>query len=149
MSDKSTIEEILAREGKYVSITSGSSMSPMLKERRDTVVIVPVSGRLKKYDVALYRVGEKYVLHRVVKVKKDSYVCCGDNRVQLERGITDADVLGRLESFYRSDEDRDRAKGFGYKLYSRYITATRPVRAAYRGARGALSRLIKGRGKRK
>ena len=88
------IEEIIARDGVYVCTTSGISMKPMLRDRRDTVVIAPVSGRLKKYDVALYRYKGKYLLHRVVKVLPDSYVCCGDNCITPEIGVTDADVIG-------------------------------------------------------
>lgn len=62
------IEEVLASQGVYISTTSGVSMYPMLRDRRDTIIIRPVSGRLKKYEVPLYRRGEDYVLHRIVKV---------------------------------------------------------------------------------
>lgn len=117
------IEEIIARDGVFVSTTSGTSMKPMLRDRRDTVVIVPVKGRLKKYDVALYRSGEKYLLHRVVKVLPDSYVFCGDNRVVLEKGIGDDDVIGRLSEVWRGEKKLD-LDGFGYKFYSRARVAT-------------------------
>ena len=79
MMQKSKIEEIIAKDGVYVSTISGYSMSPMLKDRRDTVVVSAFSGELKKYDVALYRVGEKYVLHRIIKVLENEYIACGDN----------------------------------------------------------------------
>ena len=68
---KHKIEEILQKEGCLVTTTAGVSMYPMLRNRRDTVVIRPAAGRLKKYDVALYKRGESYVLHRVVKVLPD------------------------------------------------------------------------------
>ena len=67
MNRKLNIEEILKRDGVYVSTTSGISMSPMLRDRRDTIVVTPVAGGLKKYDVALYKRGDSYVLHRVIK----------------------------------------------------------------------------------
>ena len=47
------IEDIIAHDGMYVSTVSGGSMKPMLVDRRDTVVISPPTGRLKKYDVVL------------------------------------------------------------------------------------------------
>ena len=100
-----SIEALLEREGAYVSVVVGHSMEPMLKERLDTVMVVPCEKRLKKYDVALYRVGDKRVLHRVVKVLPDSYVMCGDNCVILERGITDSDVIGRLERAWRGEKE--------------------------------------------
>lgn len=121
------IEEIIARDGVYVSTTVGTSMMPMLRDRRDTVVITPVSGRLKKYDVALYRSGEKYFLHRVVKVLPDSYVFCGDNRTVLEKGIRDDDVIGRLSEVWRGEKKLD-LDGFGYKFYSKARVATHWLR---------------------
>ena len=103
MKEKKTIEEVLASEGVYVSTTSGVSMQPLFYDRRDTVIISPVKGRLKKYDVPLYRRGDQYILHRIVKVLPDSYVICGDNCINLEYGITDADIVGVMTAFYRKD----------------------------------------------
>ena len=59
-----TIEELIETEGKYVGPTVGVSMLPMLKSGRDSVVIEKKQARLKPLDVALYKRGEKYVLHR-------------------------------------------------------------------------------------
>ncbi|MDO5305842.1 MAG: hypothetical protein Q4E87_09745, partial [bacterium] len=73
----------------------------MLRNRRDTIVIRPYEGRLKKYDVPLYKRGNDYVLHRIVKVLPDSYVICGDNCLNKEYGITDEQILGVLTEFYR------------------------------------------------
>ena len=76
-------------------------MYPMLRDRRDTIMIRPVEGRLKKYDVPLYRRGyrrgEAYVLHRIVKVLPDSYVICGDNCFKKEYGIREEQILGVLD----------------------------------------------------
>ena len=136
------IERVLSEEGMYVSCVVGRSMEPMLHERRDTVAVVPVTERLKKYDIALYRVGEKYVLHRVVKVLPDSYVMCGDNCVILERGITDSDVIGRLERAWRGEKEIA-LDGFGYKLYSRAKVLGFPIRKLYRRLRGDVGGRIK------
>lgn len=117
-----SIESVLAEGGVYVSVVVGRSMEPMLREREDTVAVVPIKGRLKKYDVALFRDGEKYVLHRVVKVLPDSYVFCGDNCVTCEKNITDEDVLGILDKVWKGKrgEKEMKLEGFGYLLYSRY-----------------------------
>ncbi|MEE1195269.1 MAG: hypothetical protein UHS54_00075 [Lachnospiraceae bacterium] len=110
------IEQVLEREGVYVATISGVSMYPMLRNRRDTIVVTPCKGRLEKYDVPLYRVGKKYVLHRILEVRPDSYVIRGDNCFNKEYGITDKDVLGILTSFYRDDKEID-MKGRAYKTY--------------------------------
>ena len=54
MAEKLKIEEVLEKEGKYVGPTVGVSMRPMLKEGRDTIVVLAKKERLKPLDVALY-----------------------------------------------------------------------------------------------
>ena len=120
------IEDILEKEGMYVSNTKGISMLPTLKEGRDAVVILPCTQRLKKYDVALYRRGNDYVLHRVIKVLPDSYVCRGDNCIAREYGITDANVLGKLAECHRRDK-RISTDSLSFKLGSRLIVLCHPA----------------------
>ena len=70
-------------------------MMPLIKQDRDLLIIEPVHGRLKKYDVPLYkRDNGQYVLHRILKVREQGYVICGDNRWAKEYGITGS-VPGR------------------------------------------------------
>lgn len=121
------IEEVLASQGVYISTTSGVSMYPMLRDRRDTIIIRPVSGRLKKYEVPLYRRGEDYVLHRIVKVTPEGYVICGDNCLNREYQVTDREIIGVLRGFYRGDREVD-MNGCGYRLYCRFWVAVYPVR---------------------
>lgn len=97
-----SIEEQLQTQGYYVSTTVGWSMFPMLRNRRDRVIIRPVGAeRLKKYDLPLYhRPDGKYVLHRVIGVKPDHYVIRGDNTYVKEH-IPDAWIVGYVTEFYR------------------------------------------------
>lgn len=136
------IEEIIERDGVYVCTTSGISMKPMLRDRRDTVVITSVSGRLQKYDVALYRWKGKYLLHRVVKVLPDSYICCGDNCITEEVGVTDADVIGKLSEVWRGNK-KLKLDGARYKLYYRLRVATFGIRRFFRRIRGKIGSMIK------
>ena len=46
MNEKSHIEDVLAENGVFVSTTVGMSMYPMLRNRRDTIIIRPYTGRL-------------------------------------------------------------------------------------------------------
>ena len=80
---RSTFEEQLAQNGRLIYTNKGSSMLPLIREGRDLLIIEPVHGRLKKYDVPLYkRDSGQYVLHRILKVRSDDYVICGDNHRQ-------------------------------------------------------------------
>lgn len=141
------IEEVLEREGVLVSTTVGVSMYPMLRNRRDTVIVSPASGHLKKYDVPLYRRGGKYVLHRIVDVVDDRYVICGDNCIRREYDITDREIIGVLTGFYRGDREMA-MDSIGYRIYVRVWCALYPVRKIYKLVRmeaGKMYRCVKKR----
>ena len=74
-----TLEDLLQRDGRLVYKTRGVSMEPMLRQNRDLVIIQVPASRLKKYDVALYKRGKAYILHRVIEVNGDYYFIRGDN----------------------------------------------------------------------
>ena len=94
------IEKILKEEKIYIAKTEGNSMFPMLMEGKDTVIILPPSFPLKKCDVPVYRKGNHYTMHRIIKITKKGYIICGDNRKIIERGIQNKDIVGVLFAFY-------------------------------------------------
>lgn len=99
-----TFEEIIAREGHLVYTNVGRSMFPLLRQGQDLMVIVPKpDGRLKRYDIPLYRRDSGlYILHRILKVRPDDYVLCGDNQWHCETGITDRHIIGVLQAVVRN-----------------------------------------------
>ena len=99
------IEQVLKEQGICITTTKGNSMEPMLVEGRDKVVVVPPEFPLKKYDVPVYRRFDHYTMHRIIKVTKNGYIICGDNRADLEKDITDSDIIGVLDGFYQGDRD--------------------------------------------
>ncbi|MGN0822585.1 MAG: hypothetical protein ACI4NG_02320 [Candidatus Gallimonas sp.] len=139
-----TIAEALEREGKYVGPTVGISMLPMLKTGRDTVVIVPKRERLKRLDVALFRRGEAYVLHRVIEAKEGGYVIRGDNCYADER-VKEEDVIGVLTEYFRKDKhiacDEKR-----YLAYAERRVRNYPVRRFFKRLKGKIKKLCKVRG---
>lgn len=136
------IEEVLKSEGVYVGAPCGVSMYPMLRNLKDTIIIRPVEGRLKKYDVPLYRRKEKYILHRIVKVLPDGYVICGDNCANKEYDINDEKIIGVLTGFYRGDKQISMDSPV-YKAYSRIWVFFYPIRKVYKKLRGILVRIVK------
>ena len=101
--EKQKIEDVLLACGKYVGPTSGVSMLPMLKDRRDTIVVLPKTERLKPLDVALYKRGDLYVLHRVLSVTPNGYIIRGDNCYS-DENVPETDVIGVLSEFFRKDK---------------------------------------------
>ena len=125
----SSFEEQLEKNGKLIYTNRGDSMMPLIKQGRDLLIIEPVHGRLKKYDVPLYKRGSgQYVLHRIIEVRKNDYVICGDNRWLKEYGIRDRHIIGVLTAVVRNGREisvNDR----NYKLYVHLWCDLFPVRA--------------------
>lgn len=99
-NQKLKIEDVLEQNGMYVGPTVGVSMLPMLKTRRDTVVIKPKTERLKRLDVALYKRGDAYVLHRVLYPIDGGYIIRGDN-CYADENVPEEAILGVLVEFFR------------------------------------------------
>lgn len=135
----SRIEDVLEHDGVYVGTTAGVSMWPMLRNRRDTIVVERPTGRLKRFDVVLYRRGDAYVLHRVVDVQPHSYTILGDNCLALERGVRDEQVIGVLTGFFRGSK-RVNMDGAAYRAYVRLWHALYPVRRVFMRGRAVLAR---------
>lgn len=121
------IEEALAKDGVWAANTFGSSMRPLLRQHKDMVIIHPLSGEVKKYDVLLYRKpGGAYTLHRVVGVKENEYLIRGDNTYVLEHVPKDR-IIGILTEMNRGGKTI-RVTDAPYKLYSRFWSFIYPLR---------------------
>ena len=127
--NKSSFEEILENEGRLTYSNVGVSMLPLIRQGRDLVVIDRPRGRLKKYDVPLYRRTKgEYVLHRVLKVCEHDYILCGDNQWAAESGITDEQVLGVMTAVIRDGKTLS-AADWRYRLYVHIWCDLFPLRA--------------------
>lgn len=125
---KSTFEEIIEKDGKLIYTNLGDSMLPLIREGRDLLIIEKPVGRLKKYDIPLYkRDTGQYVLHRVLKVRPDDYVICGDNRTHLEYGISDRHIIGVLTAVVRNGKEIS-VNSRKYKLYVHLWCDLFPIR---------------------
>ena len=136
-----TIEELLKQEGKFLGPTKGVSMLPMLKEGRDTIVVYPKKGRLAPYDVALYKRGEDYILHRVISVTDWGYIIRGDNCYYDEK-IKEDRVIGVLGEYFKGDKhvlltDKE------YIKYSKRIVKNYPIRKFKVKIKGFIKSVIK------
>lgn len=141
MSETVSIESQLRAEGFHVSTTVGMSMKPMLRNRRDRVLIKPLGEeRLKKYDLPLYRLPDgRYVFHRVIDVRDGYYVIRGDNTYQLEK-IPDEWIVGVMVEFWRGKKHYT-ADHKGYRRYAAFWHAIYPIRAALHKLRMLASRI--------
>lgn len=152
--ESASIEEELEKHGVYASTTKGVSMEPLFRTHRDMVIIEKPQGELRRYDVALYRSGGRYVLHRVIRVRDGYYLIRGDNTYRDERIPKDA-ILGVLTGFNRKGK-RGTVKDRSFRCYSVIWTNIYPLRfiwckcksLAFRGL-GKIKRVLFGKNKRK
>ena len=109
----------------------GVSMMPMLRQGKDSVELSPLPSVLKKYDLPVYQYPSgKYVMHRVIEVREDCYVCMGDNTYSYEY-IPSEWMIGIVSAFKRGEREISVHAPL-YRLYSRVWVAGYPVRKMLR-----------------
>jgi len=128
--NKSTYEQELEKNGTLIYTTKGRSMRPFLRSGQDLMVIERRdNSRFRPRDVVLYRRRSgKYVLHRIMVVRKQDYVLCGDNCWNLEPGIRDEQILGVLTAVIRDGKRLDvKAPGYRARVFIWWLLY--PIRA--------------------
>ena len=136
-------EELLKRDGSFLYTFKGVSMKPLLNQGKDVVIISSIDRPIKKLDIVLYKVNERYVLHRVIKIKKDHYVIRGDNTYS-EEFIPKDKVFGILTSYYKNDKLKKVNTKGAILLYYLWLT-TYPLRWLLVKTKRLLRRIIKGK----
>ena len=117
----------------------GTSMLPLIRQGQDQVVLAPVTTRLRKYDIALYRREDgRYVLHRAVQTP-EPYTFLGDNQFVKEPGVRQEQLIGVVTGIYRG-EKLVCVEHPGYKLYCILWCGTRGLRHFLRRGIGWLRR---------
>ena len=113
----------------------GTSMLPMLRQGKDSVILSPLPDKLKKYDLPLYRRDDgHYVLHRIVGVG-ETYTCMGDNQFLPEAGLRQEQMIAVVTAFCRGNRQIP-VTSRGYRLYCRVWHHSRRLRHwIYRAAR--------------
>ena len=128
---ESAFERVLREDGRLVYTVRGVSMLPLLRQKRDLVIIERRGpGRCAVGDVVLYQHDPgRFVLHRVVEVRPEDYIILGDNCVAREYGITDDEILGVMTACIRAGREYS-ARGRGMRLYTALTLRTERPRVA-------------------
>ncbi|MDY3853385.1 MAG: S24/S26 family peptidase [Butyribacter sp.] len=107
----------------------GTSMFPLLLEKRDSVILSPVKNQtFRKGDLLLYqRENGLLVLHRLCFIKKDGLYFTGDNQTEIEGPLTEKQVIGVVTEINRKQHTFS-TRNIIYVLYSRFWLLLRPIR---------------------
>lgn len=126
------IEKAFIEKGEIAACTSGTSMYPMLRHRKDTVIIKKPDRDFKKHDVVLYRARSgKLILHRIIKIRPDCLVIRGDNLFNLEY-IEKERIIGVLKEFYRNGKYYSCEASRKYRVYIILNRISYPARRLWR-----------------
>ena len=103
MQSQTKFEDVLDKDGELVFTNVGYSMYPLIKQREDILTIVKTDN-YKKGDIILYKSNvDHYVLHRILKIKKDKIITAGDYNYFKDQPITKEQVLGLLTTIKKKD----------------------------------------------
>ena len=117
-------------------------MRPMIRQGIDSVVLSPLSEKLRKYDIPLYCYPNgKYVLHRVVDVQEDQYICLGDNTYAYET-VKPEYLIAVVTAFKRGNK-QIQVTSWTYRLYCHVWVGIYPLRKFVKRAIGWLRRHMK------
>ena len=103
MQSQIKFEEVLEKDGELYFTNVGYSMYPLIRQREDILHIVKTDN-FKKGDIVLYLSNnEHYVLHRILKIKKEQIITAGDYNYFKDQPITYSQILGKLISIKKKD----------------------------------------------
>jgi signal peptidase I len=112
------ISEQLNAGGSASFTIRGNSMEPLLKHGKSVVKIEKPKRALKKYDVIFYRREDgDFILHRIVGIKKDGYICRGDNQISNEYPVKAESVIG-IVTEYGKDGKLSKISSFKQRSYA-------------------------------
>lgn len=104
-------EEFLAQCGQDRFTYRGRSMNPILENDDVLVVRALAPSRLRFGDLVIYRSGERFVVHRFLKLSHagSAMVLKADNSPRLDPPIELDRLVGKVDLVIRAGADRDYA----------------------------------------
>ena len=103
MQSQIKFEEVLEKDNELFFTNVGYSMYPLIREREDILHIVKADS-FKRGDIILFKSNQDhYVLHRILKIKKDKIITAGDYNYFKDQPITFNQILGKLISIKKKD----------------------------------------------
>lgn len=111
-----THEQALKELGYDLCTVVSGSMKPMLRIRKDSVLLVIPEEPLRRWDVVMYRNKPgALIMHRIVAVSAEGFWVRGDNSLSSEYVVKEQ-ICGVMKGFYRGE---------------RYISARNPMYRLY------------------
>ena len=120
-------------EGKTVKIRlKGSSMFPLLRSGRDSVILVKSpADSLKPMDVVLFKYCGNFILHRIIKKDAARLLLQGDGVISAIEQCTVDDVVGKVVKVCRSSGKTIRVDSKRWIFASRLWRCSKIIRVLW------------------
>ena len=117
-------KEIIAQGRSVQIVASGYSMFPFLRQG-DLLTVEPVPMEtIKRGDIVVFEIGEKWIAHRAVKISNSrnqtKISARGDSYLYLDPEVTKLNFVGIVNEFERNKTKKDTQKGL-FKTWSQAI----------------------------
>lgn len=119
--------KLAAGETVQLAVT-GKSMLPFLEEGRDSVILEKIKKPPKRGDIVLYcRKNGEYVLHRVVKRKKDFFWFSGDAQRRVEGPVGKRQLLAVCSGVVRGKKEYSKSSLLWLRYKRRFFKTERKI----------------------
>lgn len=95
----------------------GTSMSPFLRDREDSVVLIKPE-KIRKGDIIVFERNGYYIMHRVISIKDGFVDTLGDNLITPETDIPVGNVIAVVSTVVRNGKEIDN-KSIVWNFYSK------------------------------
>ena len=97
----------LVNEGTQVTfVPKGSSMLPFIRGNKDSVVLIK-DENIEPLDIVLAKVGDSYVLHRILTIDNDRITLMGDGNLAGKERCTRGDILAKVIKIIKDGKQID------------------------------------------
>lgn len=125
----SAISKELEENRKATFTVTGMSMYPLLCHGRDQVIVSTCQiEKLHVGDIVLFQTPEnKYLLHRITQLKKETFISTGDGNFQKDGEFSLSCIIAQVTSIIR-DGKRIECNGLKWNLFSYVWMFLFPIR---------------------
>lgn len=138
------IREVIDKGGTFTMMPRGTSMLPLIRQGKDSVILSPLKEETLPGDVVLYkRDNGQFVLHRVMLAKNGVYTMCGDNQVVFEKGIENRHLIAVASGIIRDGEEITFSENEKYLSYTKKILSEKKRKNLFYRIRKPIKKLLK------
>ena len=138
------IREVIDKGGTFTMMPRGTSMLPLIRQGKDSVILSPLKPETIPGDIILYkRDNGQFVLHRVMMAKNGVYTMCGDNQVVFEKGIENRHLIAIASGIIRDGKEITFSENEKYLSYTKKILSEKKRKNLFYRIRKPIKKLLK------